>query len=66
MRMGQRNNLSGIRGVGEYFLITGNRRIEDDFSDDKTIYTNSSTLEQHTVFECKYCSTIQARVSMKN
>ena len=66
MGMGQRNNLPGIRGVGEYFLVAGNRRIEDDLSDDKAIYANSSTLEQHTVFECKYCSTIQAQISMKN
>ena len=34
--------------------------------DDKPINADSSTLEQHTVFECKYCSTVQARASKKS
>ena len=48
------NNLAGIRRVGKNFLITGHRRIEDDFSGCRARNTNGAPAKNATVFKYQY------------
>ncbi len=54
MGIGQSNNLPGIRRIGEDFLISGHRGIENDFSTCFTITTNGDTVENAAVLKSKY------------
>ncbi len=49
MRIGQRDDLAAIRGIGKDFLITRHRRIEDDFAAGAARSTDRQTPEDRAV-----------------
>ena len=64
MRMSQGDDLAGLGGVGQDFLVTRHGRVKNHFADRLTVYTNSYTLEQNAVLKCKYRSTGQLSASI--
>jgi hypothetical protein len=51
--------LARIRGISQDFLITGNRRVEDDFTDGATFSPYSHSPEQRSILQGKQCMVIQ-------
>jgi hypothetical protein len=54
MRIRQADDLSGIAGIGENFLITGEAGIENDFASPPRDGAGSAAIKNTAVFECKY------------
>ena len=50
MRIGQRNQLLTIGGVGQYFLVAGHGGIENHLTIAKPVCSDRATLEQAAVF----------------
>ena len=51
LRVGEDDDLAGIRRVGEDFLIAGERGIEDDFAGSFGGRTKTPALEDRSVFQ---------------
>jgi hypothetical protein len=56
--IGQAHDLPGITGVGEYFLITGEAGIENDFAAAARNSASSAAVKNASVFECKNCRSV--------
>jgi len=54
MRVRQADNLSGVAGIGEDFLITREAGIEDDFAAPARNGAGSAAVKDAPVFECQY------------
>ena len=59
MRIGQRNDLPTIGGIGEDLLVTGHRRVEDDFADGLPFSTDRNALKYSPVLQSKNCGRTQ-------
>jgi hypothetical protein len=57
LRVGQDDDLAGVRRICEYFLIAGERGIEDDFAGALGGRTKTPALEDRSVFQGEDCST---------
>ena len=55
LRVGQDDDLAGIGRIGEYFLIAGERRIEDDFAGAFRGRTKTPAFEDGSVFQGQDC-----------
>ncbi len=51
LRISKDDNLTGIRRVGEYFLVAGERRIEDDFTGPLSGRAKTPACKDGTVFQ---------------
>ena len=54
MRIGQTDNLPGIAGVGENFLITGEAGIENDFATTARDRARRAAVKDAPVFQREY------------
>ncbi len=54
VRIGQANNLPGVAGVGENFLITGEAGIENDFAAAARNRARRAAVKDAPVFQCEY------------
>ena len=57
MGISQANNLSGIAGVGENFLVTGKAGIENDFASTPCLCSRGASFEYPSVFK-RECSVL--------
>ena len=55
LRVGENDDLPGIGGIGEDFLISGDRGIEDDFAGPFGGRTKTPALEDGAVFQSQDC-----------
>ena len=55
LRVGQYHDLSGIRGIREDFLISGDGGVEDDFARPLHGRTKTLALEDRAVFQGEDC-----------
>src|SRR5262249_10099849 len=55
LRVRQDDDLAGIRRVGEYFLVAGERGVEDDFAGSFYGRTKTSPLKDRAVFQGENC-----------
>ena len=55
LRIGEDDDLAGVGGVGEDFLIPGERGVEDDFAASLGGRTKTPALEDAPVFQGEYC-----------
>src|SRR5690606_40927397 len=53
--IGQGDDLAGVRGVGEDFLVAGHGRVEHDFTDGKAGRADGYAFEDGAVFEREDC-----------
>ena len=51
--VGQADNLPGIAGIGENFLVTGEAGIENDFAAATRLSASGSALKNSPVFQCE-------------
>ena len=54
LRIGHRDDLPAVTGVGEDFLIAGHRRVEANLAVDFAVGPDGSSGEDGAVFECKF------------
>jgi hypothetical protein len=54
VRIGQADNLAGIAGVGENFLVAGEAGIENDFAAAPRLGASGSSLKNAPVFQSEY------------
>ena len=55
LRIGEDHDLAGIGGVGEYFLVSGERGVEDDLAGPLGGRTKTPALEDRAVFQGEDC-----------
>jgi hypothetical protein len=53
VRIGEADDLPGIAGVGENFLITGETGIENDFASAARLGARGAALKNSPVFQCE-------------
>jgi hypothetical protein len=53
VRIGQTDDLAGVTGVGENFLITGEAGIKNDFTAAARDRAGSAAVKDSAVFECE-------------
>ncbi len=66
VRIRERDNLAAIRGVSQDFLITGHRRIKNNFTDSLAIGPNRSSAEDCSVLKCQNSRRYQKRPSVNS
>jgi len=54
VRIGEADNLPGVTGIGENFLVTGEAGIENDFAAAARDGARSAAVKDAPVFECEY------------
>lgn len=59
MGIGQRYDLTRIRGIGEDLLITGHRGIKNDFPNGAALCANRDAAENRAIFKSQQCLGIQ-------
>jgi hypothetical protein len=59
MRIGQTNDLTGVTGVGENFLISGKAGIENDFAAPARDGARRTAIKYAPVLERQSCGTMQ-------
>lgn len=59
MGIGQANNLPGIAGIGENFLVTGETGIENDFAAAARDRAGRAAIKYAPVLERQSCGTMQ-------
>jgi hypothetical protein len=52
--IGEADDLSGIAGIGENFLVTSEAGVENDFAAAARDGARSAAVKDATVFECEY------------
>src|SRR5262249_11013748 len=56
LRICQNDNLAGIRRIGEYFLVAGEGRVENDLAGPLCRRTKTPAFEDRPVFQGEDCS----------
>ena len=56
MRVGQGDDLAAVRGIRQDLLVSGHRRIENDFTDGLAVSTNGSAFENGAILQSQYSS----------
>ncbi len=59
MRVGQANDLPGIAGVGENFLVTGEAGIENDFAAAARDRAGRAAVKDAPVFQRENCRSVR-------
>jgi hypothetical protein len=57
--IGQANNLPGVAGIGEYFLVTGEAGIENNFAAAARDRARRAAIKYAPVLERQSCGTMQ-------
>jgi hypothetical protein len=55
MRIGQRDDLPAVRGIGEDLLVAGHRRVEYDFADRSAGSADRTAMKYRAVGEDERC-----------
>ena len=63
VRIGERDDLTRVRRVGQDFLVAGDRRVEHHLANGLSLRTNRNTAEQRAISECKNCRCHQRLLS---
>jgi hypothetical protein len=59
VRVRQTDNLSGITGVGENFLVSGEAGIENDFAAAARDRASRAAIKYAPILQRKYCRSVQ-------